>query len=174
MAESVEPVDFQAPINLDGISIQLQRILATVDTKPRPDIIEEIETNYEKADLLDERSNAFTATKKHFKEQYAKEIEQSETAEMILAPRNKSSSKATIAAEILDMYKYMAGYTHIFPRYILAKSCKIININDLKSKERGHIANPLMDRISIIELHHMIKELHSKVERLTEGQKKIR
>ncbi len=170
MAELLEPVDLQAPINLEGISVPLQQLLATVDTRSKQDIIEEIEGNYEKEDLLEERSNAFTAAKRHFKEQYASEMEQSETAEMILAPRNKSSGKSTIATEILDIYKYMAGYSRIFPREILAKSCKIINISDIKTKEKGHIANPLMDKISIVELHHMIKELQRNVNKLVEGR----
>ena len=121
-------------------------------------------------DLLVERENVFTAAKDKFEQLLRNEamlgIEQHVDIEV--AVKTNRTAPKTIAKEIVDMYDYIVGYSNVFPRAVLAKSCKYVDITQKESgRTKTQIYNPTMDRMKITELSNMVKDLHGLVEKLT-------
>ena len=99
----------------------------------------------------------------------------SETSTLKLANKTQKSGGPVICNDIYDLYLYICGLTHTFPKKILDSSCRYLEISDISkpvSRDRSQIYNPALDRMRLTELGSMIKDLQKNMKKLIEDKAK--
>ena len=147
-------------IKLDLLEVSLQTVLAKCDGQSKESIIEEIESDFDKDVLLEQREKAFEVAKARFENGLVQDnlIGSGETVDMTMARRTNKSLSSSIAKEILDMYMYIIGYSEIFPKWMIAKGCKYLDIVTDKQGQRRQTCNSGVDKIKIVELANILEE----------------
>ena len=161
MADEEEAHISYPVVNLENIDVGLQSILAKCDGGTKTDIIQEIEREFTKDNLLDTREELFVCGKSRLDIalQYAGMVDKGEKTNLEMAKRTKSSSNKNIAKEIFEMYMYVIGKTKTFPRDILSKACKYIEVMKDNERDKMTILNPVIDKLKIAELSNMFRDM---------------
>ena len=129
MAESEEAI-FNFPAQkLDLIDENLQKTLANCDNQTREDVLEELANEYDVDVLLEERENCFLVARQKLQDVLQSEgtLCGEETLDIKCIRRTGKSTKKAIGKDILDLFQYIVGYVHIFPKHLITKDSKLVN-----------------------------------------------
>ena len=164
MADSDDTLE-NPVINLDNIDVGLQAVLAKCDLETRENIVAELEREYEKRDLIVEREKLFDCAKSKFEHELLVNglVDKEETTNLVLSKRTGTSSGSNIAREVNDLYLYVVNRTKTFPRGVLCKTCKYIEVVP-KDNEKNKISNPVLDKMKISELANTVRDMMNQMD----------
>ena len=177
MADDEYPQLVFPAVQLELLDVTLQAVLAKRDSETRDSIEEELTSEFEVDKLLEEREKAFSVARGKFENVLVADglLPENDKVDITVANKTNKSGAKNIAKDIIDMYDYIVGHTQIFPKTLISKESKYIDISK-KDSERGskQIYNPVLDRMRMTELANTMRDLQSAIDKLVEEKKEDR
>ena len=149
MADGQDSIDLLATYFDENIDVTLQNILSKRDDDSRQRIEKDIVAEFGIETLLKERKSIFEIAKRKFEKILEDEglLDSSDKVEIEIMKRTKSYAVEKVVKEIVDMYDYIVGYSEIFPRAVISKDSKYIDISEKDIGRGRSIYNPVIDRM---------------------------
>ena len=164
-------------VKLDLLDVRLQAVLANRNSDTRQNVEEELSGDFELDFLLEEREKAFSVAKGKFENVLRADgmLGQEDKVDIEVSTRTNRSTVKNIVKEIVDIYDYIMGYTEIFPKAVISKASRYIDISE-KDVGRGktQIYNPVMDRMRLTEIANLVRDLQSEIDSLKKNRNEDR
>lgn len=158
----------------DVIDERVLHILMKVENNSLSDVVDELALDSEIDELLEMREGLFKVAKDTLEYGWRtdKQLGDDEDSGIVLARRTRRSKQQNAAKEVIELYKYVTGMTNNFPRALLSKETKFLDLMPPeKPKEVDEETvkdNPLKDKLRIIELNNRMREQEKMIEKLLE------
>ena len=155
--------------DFDGV---IAHILQKIDIEARGDVISELANDADVDALQDVRAKLFVVCKKMYEGMLreTKAIEEGVEVDLTLQKRLKKADNTNLAKDIVDLFEFAIGGNEKFPKNVLARSSKYIDIQTPANKEDGTSKacnrDIVLARISNIEMVNTVKEQGKHIEAL--------
>ena len=167
----------------DGV---ISHILQKIDIEARNDVIAELANDADCEALQDVRTKLFLVCKKMYETQLREKeiLAEGDELDFSLQKRLKKADNTSLAKDIVDMYEFAIGGNEKFPKNVLSRASKYVDVpksaaNEGKEAENGAAKacnrDIVLARISNIEMVNTIKEQGKMIEALeknAEGSEK--
>lgn len=146
----------------DVMDDRVVHMLMKVENNSTSDVVEELALDSDIDELLEMRKNLFELVKEKMEHALRKcgVLGEDEDSGLSIANRTTRSKTTSVAKEIVEEYKYVVGLVNHFPRALLSRESKYIDILPPEKEigEEDGQNNPITDKIRIAELSIMIKD----------------
>ena len=159
---------FSAPANYNEIDRNISLILDKCDESAQGDIIQQLEQEFDKKFLLDNRNLLFENAKIQF-EHILKEsgmMNEGDSTNIETVNRSLRNSATNIAKDMVDIHLFLAGKTTVFPRNTLSESVKFIEVLPADRVTFGSQDIPVINIAELAEVSNLVNDLKNRVESL--------
>ena len=164
----------------DVIDDRVVHMLMKVENSTTSDVVDELTLDSDIEELLEMRKNLFELVKEKMEYELRKcgVLGEEEDSGLSIANRTRRSQPISVAKEVVEEYKYVVGLVNHFPRTLLSKESKYMDIlppeKELVEEDRQN--NPITDKVRIAELSVMIKDQQKVIDSIlatNEDQKRL-
>lgn len=162
--------------DLDNIDESVIHILYKIEKEAKGQVIDELATDIELEVLLDVRQKLFVCSKKSYEELLSELniLEDGESTEMTLMQRRgKKDDGAIIAKDIVEMFEYVLGYSDNFPKSVLSRNSKFLEVTRVNPESGGTKTEPVITQEEII-INNILKDQQKDIKKLKDEWEKDR
>ena len=147
----------------DLVDGRIIHILDKIENNPSSEVVNELALDSEVEDLLEIRKALFLLVKERFEFELRKidSLGEDESSGIKLANRTERSLGTSVAKEIVKQYKYIMQMTNGFPRCVLSRDTKyldLITVNEKNDDDIQVMNSHLAEKTRVVELMNITKE----------------